>query len=128
MANVTSPSTKVSVGNEAERETKIGEVRITFFGPRRFDIEVSGKVTNGAMQKCRRRLFKAISANLASTRRSNQKRKLLQEKEAATVIAEKEAEADAAKVEPTLEGGKAAEPNLLDQMTNGPASTENKGE
>ncbi len=67
--NAPSPSRAVKKG--ADESKKIGEVTITFFGPRQFDIKVTGRVNTGSVQRCRRALHRAVSANKAERHRES---------------------------------------------------------
>jgi DNA-binding protein YbaB len=65
----TSPEKKTK--KQVDKSKKMGEVTITFFGKRNFDVKVTGAVTFSQIQSCKRMLYKAVSINKADIRRAN---------------------------------------------------------
>lgn len=86
---VTLPVKTPGKKDRVDRSEKIGEVKITYYKSRHFDVDVSGQVTVGLLQRSRRALYKAASYNRISVRRGKQ----------ASIAAEKRAKLEAEAVE-----------------------------
>lgn len=86
---VTLPERAPKKKDRVDRSEKIGEVKITYYKSRHFDVDVSGQVTVGLLQRSRRALYKAASYNRISVRRDKQ----------ASIAAEKKAKLEAEAVE-----------------------------
>ncbi len=58
---------------------KNGEVKITFFDDRTFKIDLTGIVTTGSLQRCRRSLYKAAQLNRSKLRMARKKAEVSKE-------------------------------------------------